>query len=272
MYQMQKQVGKVYLVGAGPGDPELLTLKAANALRGSQAVVYDYLVNEEILDHAPAGAALIYVGKRAGFHSKSQAEINRILIEHARRGLKVVRLKGGDPFVFGRGGEEAEALVEVGIEFEVVPGVSSGIAAAAYAGIPLTHRELSSSVAFITGHSAKDDAAVDWAATAKSAETLVVFMCAENICRIARKLIENGRAESTPIALIRWGTYEKQEVFTETLNALAALNDDEQANLREKIKPPAIAVIGEVVRLREKLKWFGEKAVEIAATAEYEFV
>ena len=272
MFQFQPKTEKVYLVGAGPGDPELLTVKAANTLRRSQIVVYDYLVNEEILDYAPADAQLIYVGKRAGHHSKSQTEINRILIEHARRGLNVVRLKGGDPFVFGRGGEEAEALVAAGIEYEVVPGISSGIAAAAYAGIPLTHRDFSSSVAFITGHSAKDDAEFDWAATAKSADTLVVFMCAENICRIARKLIENGRAASTPIALIRWGTYQKQEVLTETLGAIAALNDEAQANLRERIKPPAIAVIGEVVGLREKLKWFGEKSIEIAATAEYELV
>lgn len=271
MHQFQKQIGKVYLVGAGPGDPELLTIKAANALRGSQAVVYDYLVNEEILDYAPAEAALIYVGKRARHHSKSQTEINRILIEHARRGLTVVRLKGGDPFVFGRGGEEAEALVEAGIEFEVVPGVSSGIAAAAYAGIPLTHRDFSSSVAFITGHSAKDGATIDWTATARSAETLVVFMCAENICTIARKLIENGREKSTPIALIRWGTYQEQEVFIETLGALAALNEEARETLRERIQSPAIAVIGEVVRLREKLKWFGEKSFELAATAECEF-
>lgn len=268
MFQFQEKVGKVYLVGAGPGDPELLTLKAANTLRRSQAVVYDYLVNEAILNYAPAAAAFVYVGKRAGHHSKSQTEINRILIEYARRGLTVVRLKGGDPFIFGRGGEEAEALVEAGIKFEVVPGISSGIAAAAYAGIPLTHRDYSSSVAFITGHFAKDDAAVDWAATAKSAETLVVFMCAENICRIAQKLIENGRESSTPLAIIRWGTYEKQEIFTETLGALAGLSESERESLRERIMPPAIAVIGAVVSLREKLKWFGETSVEtVAATA-----
>ena len=257
--------GKVYLIGAGPGDPKLLTIRAAEAIGASDVIVYDYLVNPEVLVHARRGAELIYVGKRAGEPYISQSEINRILIERARQGDVVARLKGGDPFVFGRGGEEAEALVEADIAWEVVPGISSGVAAAAYAGIPLTHRDYSSSVAFITGHDGhKMRKGIDWSRAAHAADTLVVFMCAETITSIASDLIANGRKSSTPVAIIRWGTYEHQEVYTGTLEDLASLDEREALELKTRIAPPAIAIIGEVVSLKEKLHWFGRPAFEIA--------
>ncbi len=258
-------VGKVYLIGAGPGDPKLLTIRAAEAIGASDVIVYDYLVNPEVLVHARRGAELIYVGKRSGEPYISQAEINGILIERARRGEVVARLKGGDPFIFGRGGEEAEALVEAEVAWEVIPGISAGIAAAAYAGIPLTHRDHSSSVAFITGHDGhKKRKAIDWSRAAHAADTLVVFMCAETITSIAGDLIANGRHPSTPIAIIRWGTYEHQEVYTGTLEDLAAQDEREALEFKARIAPPAIAIIGEVVSLKEKLHWFGRPAFEIA--------
>lgn len=257
MKDAQIQTGKVYLIGAGPGDPKLLTIKAAEALAVSDIIVYDYLVNPEVLVHARRNSELIYVGKRAGQPSISQDEINRILITNARAGRTVARLKGGDPFIFGRGGEEAEALVQAAIEWEIIPGISSGVAAAAYAGIPLTHRDHSSSVAFITGHDARSNGkrATDWSITAHAAETLVIFMCAETIATIAREIIEAGRSPATPIAIIRYGTCAHQEVFSGTLEDLA-LADDENGNII-KIKPPAIAVIGDVVSLQHRLRWFG---------------
>jgi uroporphyrin-III C-methyltransferase len=254
----QAHTGKVYLIGAGPGDPKLLTLKAAEAIAVSDVIVYDYLVNPEILAHSRRDAELVYVGKRAGEPSISQNEINRLLIDRAAAGQIVARLKGGDPFIFGRGGEEAESLVDAGIEWEVVPGISSGVAAAAYAGIPLTHRGYASSVAFITGHdSNKNRASVDWHAAAHFADTLVIFMCAETIKEIAGALIEGGRKATTPIAIVRWGTYEDQEVYAGTLKDLAFENTDFESL---SIKPPAIAIVGEVVRLKEKLNWFKHRA------------
>lgn len=258
MDEVAKSSGKVYLIGAGPGDPKLLTLKAAEAIRASDVIVYDYLVNPEVLAHSRRNAELIDAGKRAGQPSISQTDINRLLIERARQGQIVARLKGGDPFVFGRGGEEAEALVEAGIEWEVIPGVSSGVAAAAYAGIPLTHRGYSSSVAFITGHDARDGSrqSVDWSSAAHSADTLVIFMCAETIRGIARELVTAGRAESTPVAIIRWGTYEHQEVYSGTLEDLIAMDEQDQGSF--EIAPPAIAIVGAVAALAPKLHWFGQ--------------
>jgi uroporphyrin-III C-methyltransferase len=249
-----RSIGKVYLIGAGPGDPGLLTIKAAEAIGVSDVVVYDYLVNPEILAHSRQGAELIYAGKRAGEPSISQSEINRLLIDRALTGQIVARLKGGDPFVFGRGGEEAEALVEGGVEWEIIPGISSGIAAAAYAGIPLTHRGYSSSVTFITGHDARGsrDHSVDWPLLAKSDGTIVIFMCAETISSIAHKLVSGGRDQSTPIAIVRWATYQHQEVYSGTLGDLI----DAVEVGRLKIEPPAIAVIGEVAALAGKLSWF----------------
>jgi uroporphyrin-III C-methyltransferase len=257
MNDSHTKTGKVYLIGAGPGDPKLLTIKAAEALAASKVIVYDYLVNPEVLVHARRDSELIYVGKRAGEPSISQDEINSVLIEHARAGKTVSRLKGGDPFIFGRGGEEAEALVEAAIEWEIIPGISSGIAAAAYAGIPLTHRDHSSSVAFITGHDARSSGKrpTDWSIQAHAAETLVIFMCGETIARIAREIIGAGRAPSTPIAIIRWGTYDHQEVYSGTLNDLADVGDENGNDI--KIESPAIAVIGDVVSLQDKLQWFG---------------
>lgn len=253
-----KPTGKVFLVGAGPGDPGLLTIKAANVIGAADVIVYDYLVNPEVLAHSRRGAELIYAGKRAGEHSMNQNEINQLLIKLAHRGQIVARLKGGDPFVFGRGGEEAEALVEAGVEWEVIPGVSSGVAAAAYAGIPLTHRGLSSSVAFITGHyaSAGRDHGPDWRVAAHSADTLVIFMCAGTIVAIARELIASGRLPSTPVALIRWGTYRHQEVHTGTLDDL--IGNAKAGGM--SVEPPAIAIVGDVVALGNKLNWFGSDA------------
>jgi len=256
---VRTEVGRVYLIGAGPGDPKLLTLKAAEALAASDVVVYDYLVNPEVLAHTRRGAELIYAGKRAGEHSLSQQAINRLLIDHARRGCVVARLKGGDPFIFGRGGEEAEALVEAGIEWEVIPGISSGVAVAAYAGIPLTHRDFASSVAFITGHETdgKLTGGVDLRSAAR-ADTLVIFMCGGAIARIASELIAFGRLPSTPIAIVRWGTYKHQEVYTGALEDIAC---DANSGVEVKIEPPAIAIVGDVVSLQAKLNWFGDESM-----------
>lgn len=268
MKDAKRSTGKVYLIGAGPGDPKLLTIKAAEAIGVSDVIVYDYLVHPEVLAHSRRDAELIYAGKRAGEPSISQAQINRLLVERALEGQVVARLKGGDPFVFGRGGEEAEALVEAGVEWEVIPGVSSGIAAAAYAGIPLTHRGHSSSVTFITGHDARsgNKEAVDWSTVAHSADTLVIFMCAETISSIARNLIASERAPSTPIAIVRWGTYEHQEVYSGTLDDLIVAG--EYGGF--KIEPPAIAIVGDVAALGAKLNWFGsdELRYELRALSE----
>jgi uroporphyrinogen III methyltransferase/synthase len=257
MKSNRKRLRKVYLVGAGPGDPGLLTLKARDLIAEADCVIYDYLVNPEILKHAPAGAELINVGKRGLESSQqlwTQAEINRLLIAKANEHAVVVRLKGGDPFIFGRGGEEAEALVEAGIEWEVVPGVSAGSSVAAYAGIPITHRGLSSSVTFVTGHEdmSKPQSAIRWNHLAKGADTLVFFMGLAHIAEIADQLISNGRDADTPVAVIRWGTYGHQETVVSNLAEVAA------AVKRRKLTSPALVVVGEVVRLREKLQWFEE--------------
>jgi uroporphyrinogen III methyltransferase/synthase len=253
----RKRVGKVYLVGAGPGDPGLLTLKARDLIASAGCVIYDYLVNPKILEHAPAGAELIYVGKRGLERSQqlwTQAEINRLLVTKANEHEVVVRLKGGDPFIFGRGGEEAEAMVEAGIEWEVTPGVSAGSSVAAYAGIPITHRGLSSSVTFVTGHEepSKSQSAIRWDHLAKGADTLVFFMGLARIAEIADQLISNGRDASTPVAVIRWGTYGHQETVVSDLAAVATAVE------RRKLTSPALIVVGEVVRLRERLQWFEE--------------
>jgi len=266
MLDVNNKIGKVFLIGAGPGDPGLLTIKAASAIAIADVVVYDYLVNPEVLAHSRPRAELIYAGKRAGEHSMSQEEINRLLISRAVRGQMVARVKGGDPFIFGRGGEEAEALAEAGIEWEVIPGISSGVSAAAYAGIPLTHRDYSSSVMFITGHSQLTKRRpIDWSAIATAADTLVVFMCAETITQTARKLVAGGRAESTPIAIVRWGTYEYQELY---LGSLASLISGERPAFN--VEPPAIAIIGEVAGLADKLHWFGREPFRFSKGAEKE--
>jgi uroporphyrinogen III methyltransferase/synthase len=239
-------MNKVYLVGAGPGDPELLTLKAKRLLERADAVLYDHLANADLLALAPPAAERVYVGKKKAEHAATQEEICAMLIERARRGLNVVRLKGGDPFLFGRGGEEAEALADAGIAFEVVPGVTAPLGIAAYTGVPLTHRDHTSVVTFITGH---DVEKIDWPRVA-FAETLVIFMGLAHFDRIAESVIRAGRDPSTPAMAVRWGTRPDQQVLTGTLETLPALIH------QSGMKPPATIVIGEVVRLREKLSWF----------------
>ena len=243
--------GKVYLVGAGPGDPKLLTVKAAELLKEADVVIYDRLVGEEILNLAPEKAEKIYVGKRTGKHEVPQDKITELIIEKAQSGGKIVRLKGGDPFVFGRGGEEAEALVEKGIEFEVVPGISSSVAAPMYAGIPLTHREYAASVAIITGHRAGDaEKPVNWAKIAESVDTMVILMGVESLDGIANKMLEGGVSPNKPVAIIESGTYPQQRTLIGMLGNIVKEAEKKQ------IKPPAVIVIGEVANLGRKLAWF----------------
>jgi len=247
--------GRVYLVGAGPGDPGLMTVRGIEVLRRARVVVYDRLVNPALLDEAPPRALRVFAGKHAGAHCLPQARINALLVEHARAGGFVVRLKGGDPFVFGRGGEEALALAEAGIPFEIVPGVSAAVAVPAYAGIPVTHRGLGSSFAIVTGHEDPDKGAesVDWARLATAVDTLVVLMGLRSLPRIAATLMAHGRAPETPVALIRWGTTEAQETVTGTLGDIVARAQ------HAGLAPPALAVIGPVVGLRDRLDWFGAR-------------
>ncbi|MEB3252641.1 MAG: uroporphyrinogen-III C-methyltransferase [Cyanobacteriota bacterium] len=235
--------GKVYLVGAGPGDPGLFTLKGKTLLQCADVVIHDALVSPPILAMINPQAEVINAGKRRGRHSMEQAEISQLIIEKADSHSLVVRLKGGDPFIFGRGGEEMAALVEAGIEVEVVPGITAGVAAPAYAGIPLTHRDQSSSVAFVTGHEAvgKYRPQVNWQALAQGAETLVVYMGLHNLASITLELLGAGLSPETPVALIRWGTHPQQQTLVGQLGTIAA----EATALG--FDPPAVAVIGRVV-------------------------
>ena len=247
------KTGKVYLVGAGPGDPGLVTVRGLELLRRAEVVVYDRLVSPVLLEEVRREAIRIFVGKGAGFHTLPQGQINDILVAHARRGSLVVRLKGGDPFIFGRGGEEAEALLAAGVSFEVVPGVSSAVAVPAYAGIPLTHRKLSSSFAVITGHEAcKAEPSVDWERLSTAVDTLVVLMGLKNLPLIVGKLLAHGRAPETPVALIKWGTTEEQQTVIGTLADIIGK--------AAVLQPPVVVVIGEVVALRDRLRWFDELA------------
>lgn len=243
--------GKVYLVGAGPGDPGLLTLKGRELLEQAEVVIYDYLANEEFLNFAPPQAERIYVGKKGGDHTLSQEGINDLLVEKGREKI-VVRLKGGDPFVFGRGGEEAQVLVAEGIPFEIVPGVTAAIAVPAYAGIPLSHRDHTASMAFITGHEkeGKENSNIAWDKLATGVGTLVFFMGVKNLPEICRKLISHGRSPETPVAVIRWGTTPDQTTVVGSLETIV------EKVRQAQLKPPAITVIGEVVQLREELNWF----------------
>ncbi len=248
------KTAKVYLVGAGPGDPELLTLKAKRLLGEADVVIYDYLAHETLLSYAPQ-AEKIYVGKTAGRHTLPQPEINALLVRKAQEGYVVVRLKGGDPFIFGRGGEEAEELVKAGIDFEIVPGITSAIAVPAYAGIPLTHRACASSVAFVTGHEdpTKHESSIDWEHLAKGVDTIVFLMGVGRLPFIAEQLKRYGRLPDTPVAVIRWGTLPEQEVLIGNLDNIADL-------ARKKgLKPPAIIVVGNVVKLRQILNWWETK-------------
>ncbi|MBT8342645.1 MAG: uroporphyrinogen-III C-methyltransferase [Desulfatitalea sp.] len=244
--------GKVYLVGAGPGDPELITVKGLRCIAEADVLIYDYLAAEALLAHTRPDCECIYVGKKGGDHTMAQADINRLIAEKALAGKVVTRLKGGDPFIFGRGGEEAEVLRSAGVAFDIVPGVTSAIAAPAYAGIPLTHRRLTSTVAFITGYEdpTKDTSNIDWAALAKGIGTLVFLMGVKNLPHIVQKLRDHGRPGDTPAALVRWGTTVRQRTVTGTLNDIEARA--RQAGMRA----PAIIVVGEVVSLRQQLQWF----------------
>jgi uroporphyrinogen III methyltransferase/synthase len=252
MSTSKKKRGKVYLVGAGPGDLGLVTLRAKQCIEQADVIVYDHLANAEMLGWAREEAEMIYAGKRAGQHALSQQEINALLVEKAREGKQVVRLKGGDPFVFGRGAEEAQAIVEAGIEFEVVPGITSAIAAPAYAGIPVTHRAENSHVTFFTGHEdpTKAKSAIDYAALAKLGGTQVMLMGVERIETIAREMMKQGVAENLPVALVRWATTGRQETLTGTLCTIARRVVD------LGFEAPAVAIFGEVVALREKLNWY----------------
>jgi uroporphyrinogen III methyltransferase/synthase len=246
---------KVYLVGAGPGDPKLISVKGRECISKADCLVYDRLVDKRLLAYARPEAEMVYVGKAARDHTLGQDDINLLLVAKAQEGKTVVRLKGGDPFIFGRGGEEALKLAEASIPFEVVPGVSSAIAVPAYAGIPVTHRGIATSFTVITGHEdpAKPESALQWEHIAQGADTLVFLMGMENLSRITAKLIEHGRSSSTPAAVIRWGTKAEQEVLVTTLDRAAS---DVAAN---GLKPPAIFLVGEVVALRQKLAWFDNR-------------
>ncbi|QGT99052.1 Uroporphyrinogen-III methyltransferase [Candidatus Syntrophocurvum alkaliphilum] len=247
--------GYVYLVGAGPGDPGLFTLKGKSLLSKAEVVVYDRLVSKTILSYINPDAEVYYVGKASGNHALSQDEINELLLSKAQQGKMVVRLKGGDPYLFGRGGEEALYLKDHGINSEVVPGITSAIAVPAYAGIPVTHRELTSSFAVITGHEkpGKTESSIQWEKISTGIGTLVFLMGIENLSFIVKNLLENGREKTTPVALIRWGTNPEQEVIISTLEKV------EKDVYETNFKSPAIIVVGEVVNLRDKLKWIEDK-------------
>lgn len=238
--------GKVYLVGAGPGDPGLITVRGLDVLRSADVILYDHLAPVSLLDSARPDAQSIYVGKKRADHFLSQEEINALLVEHATAGATVVRLKGGDPFIFGRGGEEGEALHAAGVAFEVVPGVTSAVGAAAYAGIPLTHRSKTTAITFVTGH---DVDRIDWTKIGHT-ETLVIFMGLMTFGTIAERLIAGGRSADTPAAAIRWSTRPDQQTIVGTIADLS------QRVAEAELKPPALVIVGEVVALREELNWF----------------
>ncbi|MCT4590603.1 MAG: uroporphyrinogen-III C-methyltransferase [Carboxylicivirga sp.] len=246
---MNEQKGKVWLVGAGPGDADLITVKAAKLLARAGVVLYDYLVNKDLLDYCQEGCEMIYVGKKKDKHTYPQDELNELLVQHARQGKDIVRLKGGDPFVFGRGVEEILTLIKNDIDYEVVPGITSGVAVPAYMGIPVTARNVASSVTFVTGHPAKNGSnPVDWQSLAKGSDTLVVYMGVTNAGRIAEELVNGGKGEETPVALIRWGTYPQQEMLKSDLKSIE--KDMNQAGF----KPPALMIVGEVVNFSDQLK------------------
>src|SRR5882724_7415921 len=257
-----EKIGRVYLTGAGPGDPGLLPIRAQDVLSMADTVLYDGLVSDAILSLANPRAELISVSKRVGNTSLTQSEINDLMIRLARAGKLVVRLKCGDPFVFGRGAEEAQALAEAGILWEVIPGVSSGLAAPAYAGIPLTHRKAASSVAFVTGQEdpAKYPSKVDWAKLADSVDTIVVFMGLKQVENIANSLVSAGRPANTPAAVIESGTWRTQRTVTGTLANIAELAAD--------LESPALIVIGDVVEMRSTLNWFEPRLGQVGATPE----
>lgn len=249
--------GTVYLVGAGPGDPKLITVYGLECIQKADVIAYDRLVNPELLKHAKEGAELIYCGKLPGKHHLIQDEIHSLLVEKALEGKTVTRLKGGDPCVFGRGAEEAEVLASYGIPFEFVPGITAGIAAPAYAGIPVTHREYATSFAIVTGHgrAEKGQDFLNWSALATGIDTVAFYMSVGNLPYIAQQLIAHGRPASTPVAVIEWGTTNKQRTITGPLSDIANIVE------REHFENPSMVLVGEVVKLRDKIQWY-EKMLE----------
>lgn len=244
--------GQVALIGAGPGDAELLTIKALSYLQQADVVLYDYLVSDDIMALIPDSTILVCVGKRAGHHSVPQEKTNQLLIDFAQQGYKVARIKGGDPFMFGRGGEELEVLAKAGIGFEVIPGITAAAGATAYAGIPLTHRDYAQSAMFITGHLQSEHDHMDWTTLARGKQTLVIYMGLMKSSYIQQQLMDHGRHIDTPIAIIERGTQRQQKVLIGKLTDLATL--------AQQAESPALIVVGEVVQLAEQLAWFGPKA------------
>jgi uroporphyrin-III C-methyltransferase len=257
--EMNPQPGKAYLVGAGPGAAELITVRGLRLVQRADVILYDRLIAPELLEEARPDAELIYVGKQPHYHVATQEEINQLLVEKVRAGNQVVRLKGGDPFVFGRGGEEALALQAAGLPFEIVPGISSALAAPAYAGIPVTQRGVATSFAVVTGHVCTESSGTDWSALARI-PTLVILMGVSQIAHIAEQLLQAGRAAETPAAAIQWGSTDQQQVVRATLATLAYAIDV------AGVESPATIVIGEVAALHDQLAWFQPEAIQTLAT------
>ena len=242
--------GEVFLVGTGPGDPDLLTVKAHRLIREAEVVLYDNLVSEEIMALVPPTAERIYVGKKRADHAMRQEAINELLVSLAHMGRRVLRLKAGDPFVFGRGGEEIETLSASGVRFEVVPGITAALGAAAYAGIPLTHRDHAQSCVFVTGNTQDGELNVDWAAIVRPRQTVVIYMGFQNLDELCRELVAHGLPPRTPAAMVQQATTSAQRVVSADLATLA------QRAREAGLKPPTLIIVGEVVRLRERLEWF----------------
>jgi uroporphyrin-III C-methyltransferase/precorrin-2 dehydrogenase/sirohydrochlorin ferrochelatase len=251
-------------VGGGPGNPELLTLRALRVLQAADVVLYDHLVAPAIVELARPAAERIYVGKERDNHALEQRKINALMLRLARQGKQVVRLKGGDPYIFGRGGEEIAALAGHGIPFEVVPGITAASGVAAYAGIPLTHRDFAQSCVFVTGHCKDGTLDLDWDALARPRQTLAIYMGVHGLATLCRQLLRHGRAEATPAAIVEQGTTARQRVITGSLGTLASLAE------KARVRPPALVIVGEVVRLRSRLSWFHPQSESSARSAAVE--
>ena len=251
--------GTVYLVGCGPGDPELLTLRAYRLMQGADVALYDHLVSDEVMALLPATVERVFVGKERDRHTMPQQAINDLLVRHAREGKRVLRLKGGDPFIFGRGGEEIDTLAGEGVPFEVVPGITAALGVASYAGIPLTHRDHAQSCLFVTGHRKEDGFDMDWHALTRPRQTVVVYMGLLGLAALCDGMVAHGMSGDTPAAVIQQGTTREQRVVTGTLSTLA------QRVAAAKLTPPTLMIVGDVVRLREKLAWFRPEDVDRSA-------